>query len=363
MNKNIGILTWHYLDNYGSALQAYAMQKIFSSRGYNVEFINYRLNAKTGVIANVLREIKYHIPFNNYTHLRKMKFYRFRKKYFNESKIYSSKSELLNIKFNYNMIICGSDQIWSANRFDDVYFLNFNLPSNIIKVSYAASTIHDSYSTEQKAIIKHSLKNFNSKGISVREELGVKIINDIIDVHVTEVLDPTLILSQEEWNKFTTKPIYDNYIACYFIGEDDKYESIVNKVKDKYNADKIININIKDIHNFGQILKDASPEDFLSIIKNAKAIVTDSYHAVLFSIIFNKEFYAIKRFDDESIDNQNERIYNILKKVDYESRYLKYNDNLKEDKINYKILNSKLDKYKNSSISYLDELMGMINDD
>ncbi len=357
--KKVGILTWHYIDNYGSALQAYAMQKLFSDDIFEAEFINYRENAKSGCIYDFLRKVKYHMPTKSTVLRRRKKFYKFHKENFSQSKIYGSIEQLKKAKLDYDMIVCGSDQIWSSKQFNEVYFLNF--ANSIPKYSYAASTIQDDYNKEQREIIKNCLNDFSDHGISVRERIGVKIIKKLTNKSVTEVLDPTLLLDKKEWDKLIDKrSIKEKYLVCYFIGEKDKYERITKQLKEKYHCEKIININIKEVHNFGDnILKDASPNDFLNLIKYAEVVVSDSYHAILFAINFNKEFYAIKRFEENENDNQNERIYNILRKINCENRYISYQEKkLDKESLDYKQINKKLHGYVLKSKNYIARIKG-----
>lgn len=357
------ILTWHYLDNYGSNLQAYALQELLKKRDVDVRFLNYRKGAKTGIFNNFLRWIKYNILFKDSKNLRKKKFYEFRRKYLKETKMLNEKN-VKNFKILGDFIICGSDQIWSSRVFDKEYFLDFCYDLNIKKFSYAPSTIEDNYTKEQIKIIKKDLPKFQK--ISVRESLGTKILKKYTDKEIVEVLDPTLVLPKEDWNKLTkNKCHYANYVICYFIGEDDKYEEKVKEIKDKYSCENIININIKDIHNFGDvILKSASPIDFLNLIKNAKVVVSDSYHAILFALIYQKEFIAIKRFEENDDNNQNERIYNILKKINCLDRYINVRDSIKNiNKANYQKINECLSIYIQDSNKYIDSIINEVKND
>ena len=361
------ILTWHYLDNYGSVLQAYALQEIFRNNGIDMRILNYRENAKIGILADFLRVMKYNFPTNSSLTKRKQKFYKFRKKYLLETKMFNSIEALQDFKYNIDFIVCGSDQIWSSKRFDPVYFLDFIPDKNVKKYAYAPSTIEE-YKENQKKIIGSSLELFQK--ISVREALGVKILKKITKKEVIEVLDPTLVLSIEKWEEILKSEEKINipsedYLICYFIGENDKYKKVTNDIKEKYNCSLIININIKNIHNFGdKILREASPLQFLKLIKNAKVVVSDSYHAILFSIIFNKEFYAIKRFENNENDNQNERINNILNKINCKNRYINANENkLDNNELLYEDINNQLKKYIQRSEDYINNIIEEVEND
>lgn len=351
--QKIGIITWHYLDNYGSALQAYALQKYIKKQNHKVEIINYRQGAKTGMLISLFRNIKYIIFFNS----RKSKFNRFRKKHFSETRMVGTIKELINANYRYDKVICGSDQIWSWKRFDEAYYLAFISSNNTKKYSYAASTM-EKYSPAQEKLITNYLSTFEK--ISVREEKGVEIIQNLTKKKVHEVIDPTLLLQKEEWHSLIKQKkknvIPKKYILCYLIGDENKYENIVNYYKEVYDCEEIININITGEHKFGKLIKNASPTEFLKYIYNAEAVITDSYHGVLFGINFEKELIAVKRFEENSKDNQNERIYNILRKIGLMERYVNAKDKKTfKNKIDYKIVNKKLDMLREKSYKFLQE--------
>lgn len=363
-DKKVGMLTWHFLDNYGSLYQSYALQKYIRDKGFTPEFINYRENARTGILADILRHAKYKILSN--LEKRKSLFYNFRRKHFNESKMYFTNDELFKVKHKYSAVICGGDQIWSAMKFDKTYYLNF-LPKEIKRYSYSPSSVHNTFTSEQKEIIKKELEKF--RYISVRENYGKEILEKFVDKNIEVVLDPIFLLERNNWEELILEKEdlenseNSNYLLVSYIGNEDKYKEISLKYKELYSCDKIINVNVKDVHNFGEeILIDASPEKMLKLIRNAKMILTDSYHIALFSIIFNKDFRAVRRFEDDKIDNQNERIKDILRKLELENFLIGYNDNAFIQEIDYEKISNKLNILKKESIKYLDKILGDISD-
>jgi len=350
--KKVGLLTWHYLDNYGSVLQAYALKKTLQKMNCEVDFINYRKDAPNNFIVNTLRNIYYYtIFFVKEDKKRKRNFFFFRKNNFKETKLFSNVEQLKNYNFNYDFYICGSDQIWASNRFDEAYYFSF---VNGKKISYAPSLVFDNFTKEQKEKINSYLESFSY--ISLREKKGIDILKKFTNFDYQEVLDPTLLLKEKEWNKLikNNKKNADEYILCYCIGDDDKYRQKIKKIA-KDNNLKIKNIHLVDIQNFGdENIKDASPEEFLKLIKNAKYILTDSYHGVLFSLIFNKEFFALKRFSNNSKENQNGRIENILTICKLDERFVDINDNFEfNKKIDYKKVNKIIENKREESIDYL----------
>lgn len=363
--KKIGILTWHYLDNYGSVLQAYAMMKLFQDEETSVELINYRENAKTGMIYDWLRKIKYALPQKDSIARRKQRFYKFRKRYLRESKMYHSLEQLKAANLHYDALICGSDQIWSSKRFNEAYFLTF-AQDDVLKYSYAASAIEDDYSENQQKVMKDSLARFEM--ISVREAKGVEILTKLSDnVPVVEVLDPTLMIDAKVWEQLAQRPTIatGNYVLCYFIGEDDKYQRITEELKRMYQCDMVININIKNIHQFGDhILRSASPQEFLGLIRHAKLVLSDSYHAILFAMNFQRDFYAIERFEANAADHQNERITNILRHIGCEDRYINYRAHVRECvHLDYAQITARLNIQRNHARNYIHAMRKEIHHD
>ncbi len=359
---NLGIITWHFLDNCWSMLQEYAMIKIFEKYGYNVEIINYREGAKTGILSDLLREIKYLISYKDNTYgMRKKKNHIFRKKHFKETKIIKSNEDLLKYKFDYDIYVCGSDQIWSPTRFDLSYYLNF-VPEGKTKIAYAPSLVIDSYSSDQINLLKEYLPTFTA--ISLREETGSEIMKRSVGEEYPVVLDPTLMLDVSVWDNLSSNVYeYNDFILCYFIGNDDKYKESVYKFAKKIDK-KIISIVITDNHHFGDIIiKDADPSNFIELVKKSSCVLTDSFHGVLFAINFQKDFYAYERFKADDEDNQNQRIENILGKIELMNRIINENHNfLNDESVDYTRANQLLEKERASSYDFLNKALGVCGD-
>lgn len=350
----VGIITWHYHENYGSALQAFAMQRIIEKLGYDVEIINYRANAKTGLIYSILRFFKNHLYYLPNSLLGRAKaFYQFRKRFFTESSMYTSNEELIEEANHYDIYICGSDQIWAPNRFDLPYLLNF-VSDDKKKIAYAPSVVIDNFTEEQKNMLKKELLRFDY--LSLREPYGVDIIKKIIDMEVIDVLDPTLLLNRKDYEPIIRNVGVKNpYILCYLIGDKREHRDMVMKIKEQYGYD-IITLPFKAFdQNFGDIqIRDAGPSEFLGLLKGASIICTDSFHGILFSIIFEKQFYAFKRFDDNDILNQNARVINIINKLGLSARIVDKVEDINQEKaIDYSGVMNKLEKEKKKSLTFL----------
>lgn len=338
--KKIAILTINDLNNYGNRLQNYACQQIMKKNGIQPEnIINKALDMENAgikqiirrlkrfsvkkLIANFIRMIQNKIIYK--TQKYKKNFEKRKKNFieFNKLVNYSrydinSEEDMKSIADKYDYFFVGSDQIWNPllPQIKEINLL-YDIP-NEKKFSYAPSFGIDNIPTTQIDTYKKCLENF--KYLSVREERGKQIIKQLTNKNDIEVLiDPTMMLSAEEWNKVTKKPEQLNcekYILNYFLGKmSKKRKEEIEKIARENNC-KIINILDKK-NSFYQ----TGPSEFLYLEKNAFLICTDSFHSSIFAILFNTPFIVFKR-EDETI-SMNSRIDTLLSKFKLEDRYYK----------------------------------------
>ncbi len=308
--------------NYGGLLQFYALQKTVEAIGYEFDILKVdaerlvcpsRVSPKIRFKRFVKRMLNVFLNKKTQSGIWEQKIAQrakvmdeFEKKFFGEF----AELNATDIS-SYDAVICGSDQIWNPTCAKERTFLKF-VPEKINKVIYAASFGCDELTQEQKAIYKPLIERLEH--VSVRELSGKPLIESFVsrsDIEV--VLDPTLLLNKEEWEKLTHPVEYKNYMFTYFLG---KCEQHVEYLKDfaKKNSLTIVNIiseNFSDGIEFGDInLYAASPHEFLSLIKNADIVFSDSFHACVFATIFNKKFYVFKRKNGERMIG---RIETLLK--------------------------------------------------
>ena len=302
--KKIGIITFHKAHNYGAMLQVYALSQVLS-KSENVEVINYynkriyngykiiRPLNKRYILGSTKRLIKDIFNYNN----RKKRYTSFNNFINNKcvlSKQYKSIDELNDV--DYDVLITGSDQVWNTKivgELSDAYTLNFG-KKDIKRISYAASVGDASLIKEQKDLFKSKLEILDK--ISVREE-DVKIeLEKIIDKPIDVVLDPTLLRTKEEWDNELKdiKKENEKYILAYVVEADDEYVKIVNDLSKKTGL-KVLHFGEKN-PGYINVYKSAfteGPLEFVNYIKNAEYVVATSFHATVFSIIFNKKFFII----------------------------------------------------------------------
>ena len=301
----IGILTFHFANNYGASLQVFSFQKYLDFLGYDSEVINFcshlqdshhRLfeynDSVKGIIKNLVR-----LPHFFSRNKRIRKFNVFREKYIKISDTkYSCYQELeKNLKDRYDLIFVGSDQVWNpnVNDFDEVYF---KIASCGIPVfTYAAS--FGNADSKQLDIYKFYIRKF--KKISVREVSGADILEKMGINNIIPVLDPTLLIPRDYYKKLSLsgRIISGPYVVCYFLGRKN-YNRVFDFMSKISNSIKMpvyfINVNYGKISYSNKMINDAGPEDFLSILNNAKIVITNSFHATAISLVLGVPFYTFE---------------------------------------------------------------------
>lgn len=363
----IGIVT-HYFksENYGGNLQAYALCRFLNESGYEAEQISYDITSDQSLITRLKLRLRnlwfwHSLSFARNRKKRKNKILLFNKT-IPHSKPYN-KNTIGSCVENYDAFIVGSDQVWHPNAVCDAYLLKF--VKNKIKLSYAASFAVNELSGNQKEAYREALRSFD--GISVREEKGIEILKGLTDKRVWWSLDPTLLLSAEQWNDIISRKVEEApYIFCYFLGEDFNHRKLACEFAEKNDLPIVTLPNLKGKFracdkNFGdKQLYDVSPADFISLIKNATYILTDSFHATAFSIIFEKQFFVFERTGVKSMGSRLDSLTKLFESTEHfcntqDKLTLEYLSNI--EKINYNKEFLEFTKQKNESVEYLTEIL------
>ena len=331
--KCIGIVTICDYTNYGNRLQNIALTKFLENEGYKVVNDIQVYTKRSWVNSSRSfwkRAVKRAIPFvfiksrlcapkvpgDPLLRKRRERFVEFGKSYAHTVEPIATNSskeacEYLS-KYGVDKLIAGSDQIWNpyfAGR--DYQFLQFAPKSK--RFSYAASIGVDK--------IPEYLVNFYRKCltemryISVREEKAAEIIKELTGTEAHVSLDPTLLLDEEAWLEIAKKPNIEteqNYICSYFLGEPAAEEEFSRK----YGL-PVYKLNSRE----DKELFVADPAEFLYMIKNASYVLTDSFHAVVFSVIFHRQFYVFQR-KKSNVSNMFSRIESLLSRLGLEDRIL-----------------------------------------
>lgn len=302
----IGILTLPLHTNYGGILQAYALQTVLERMGHEVSFITLKVKSERHgliirIVLDIIKSFKTTIVPDKYSHNSSKYTEKFVKKWIKRDEYYSL-NEITESK--YDAIIVGSDQIWRAlyvkmcHMSIENCFLDFTEGWNIKRIAYAASFGTDcwDFSADETLNISKLAQNFNN--IGVRESSGVDMCLRYIGCKVVHVLDPTMLLNRQDYLKLI--PIVrKNYrgIMTYILDYDEQKNTIVETIKDKLNKE-VFASNIPNINSCSKRGRIQPPvEKWLSGFEEAEFVVTDSFHACVFSIIFNKPFIAIVNYE------------------------------------------------------------------
>lgn len=342
----VGIITINDNDNYGNRLQNYAVQITISN--LNMEAITLRnepfSNAKKKYFFRLVKKIL--IRNNQNKNLARKKYFDI----FNENIKFSDKKVTAFSKpVGFDYFITGSDQVWNPNfgRLRDVDLLDFAAQNQ--KISFSASFGISKLPEEIKEEVQEKMSDF--KAISVREEAGKKIVEELIGRKDVEVLvDPTMLLTSEEWDKVSKKPEQlksKKYILNYFLGNlSQNRKKEIDRIA-KENGCEVINILDKKDPFYC-----TGPSEFLYLEKNAFLICTDSFHSSVFAILYNRPFIVFNREDKNA--SMNSRIETLINKFNLKDR--EYNEkeitkeNLEHD---YTEAYEILEKEREKSINFL----------
>ncbi|OPZ97625.1 MAG: Polysaccharide pyruvyl transferase [Bacteroidetes bacterium ADurb.Bin408] len=359
---HIGIITFHRAINYGAILQAYALQHVVEKMGCDCNVIDYRnkvLESKHKKVRlrdcrNPLDMARF-IFYSGHNNRKYDKFRDFLNTHIKMSSTCNSTEDLQRIAPQYDRFICGSDQVWNhrITNFDKNYFLDFcNNP--VKKNSYAASFGFSSLSNEYVEKYQLLLKGFNK--IAVRESQGKEIIRKLIGKNVDVVLDPTMLLDGADWAKIACEYRTKNYILVYAFGRTSETMKIfIEKLafQTKCSVVYISPTIYKQVKATYE--KCIGPAEFLGLFKNAKYVVTNSFHGTAFALIFNKNFFLEMLPESQGV---NSRLENILNVFELHARQIINGDNAHILKaINYNNVNMILETERQKALEYLQQIV------
>lgn len=314
---HVGIITMFYhSSNYGGVLQSYALIKAMEKLGMDAEQICYNHYSAFSWKKRLKRRMKQCLSLMKHpsclrTYLRMNRrqntvVYASENIIKHSSKVYTERT-IMDCVNDYDAFVTGSDQVWHGEW--PAYFLTF-VPSSKRKISYAASTGKTKLTGDDIRFICNCTKDY--KAVSVREsDTAVQLQEAMPDKKVELVLDPTLLLDKEDWDTVASDRLLNQpYVFCYFLGNDQRMRSLSSEYAIKHGYTLVTiphmqqKVEINDLH-FGDIqVFDAAPQDFLSYIKYAEVIFTDSFHASVFSQIFRRQYYVFGRLEHQEMNNR-----------------------------------------------------------
>jgi hypothetical protein len=325
--KKVTILTFHFNQNYGAALQAYATQSFLKSQGYAPEFpayvpgymrpssspfrgIRHNGRVRPSLVWDKIKNIK-----------RAYSFARFRKKYLKICHSANTLSESRALQASSHAVVVGSDQVWNLNwiptgSFDGYFFLDGVLKNETgpRKISYAAC--FGTYDQPRAHLDAASKLIGEFDAIFTRNSFTARIINENTLSHSELVVDPTL-LPNVDWNFGNHKPLVSGkYIFVYSISEQQKHlaEALIVKMKSEtgYKVVRICSENSYEIEGCDKVIKYSGPDEWVNLIRHAEYVITDSFHGCVFAIKFSRKFFAY------ALSWRAERIVDLLKGVQLE---------------------------------------------
>lgn len=366
--KRIGIVSYNIhanFTNYGSALQSWALSKIVTMLGYRSVLIDY--------CPDVLLDKDPLDPFKNSwdkdSRMKKMiylsmpaieknykEFDNFYTHKFNRSSPYTRLNFDESVK-EVDSYLCGADTIFSPDEFnlDDGYLANYSCMRNN-SISYAASFGDPHFSEKQLADLNCKLKNF--KALGIRENLMLDYVKTIVNVPVKRVIDPTLLLDVKEYKKLATKRrfIKKDYLLYYSRRYNSVMENFVEKLAKEKKLEIVeISLQATNVDKGHIMFYEAGVEDFLSLIIHSKLVVTNSYHGLIFSVLFKKEFAVFSRSLCDS------KINELLLLLGINGRLLvEGNEQLLP--IDYESVFNKIEESKKESITFLKNALALLGD-
>lgn len=340
-DKKASVLTWCYNNgktNYGQILQCYAMQELARMLGYDPIVIRYRKpDGNENIPKDEAARDQYELSYRYKKVERKkderiQRFIAFIKEHIPLSKQCYSKEEVSECCKGSKVIFCGSDQIWNPLWFDDVYALNFET-YDAKKFAYAPSGISmelDEWK-DKLTLLGSCLDSFDL--VTVREEESIPILRKYTKKSIEAVMDPTLFVPVRKWDSIAgERPDEEPYIFCYSLGKLRENKVMLRYLLEKYNVGKVLFITSGLTPNEDELeedelfkaVKNAGPAEFISLIKHAKAVCTDSFHGLALSIVYKKQFYIFKRHaEDVNLWANRNRQRNLLKKTGIDDRYVR----------------------------------------
>lgn len=381
IKKNVGLMTLDsHTYNFGGILQEYALQRVLEELGSKCEIIDYDVTSEMNtfsmkrglynfttykVVTKIKRTLRQHKKGKNVqieVASRKKRFDDFRKDYMKLSRAYKF-PELEILQFPYDAIVCGSDQIWNPDFNIPTFFLPF-VAKNVRKVIYAASIGKGTLSKWQLKVYGKYMENLDA--VSVREVSAQKLLSAQYKQEIKLVLDPTLLLSGATWKEIAASNTIgvENHVFCYFLENSlEKQAAAYKYAKDRglkivtipYLHDQVTSLD----ENFGDIMSyDAGPLEFLNYILKANTVITDSFHATVFSILFEKQFWVFGR--NFGTYNMNTRLDTLLEYVEKRDKLIDPNElNLKKEEA-LVIKMDLIEKMKNDSIKFLVDALKLI---
>ena len=371
--KKVAIVNRTNLKNFGSVLQCFALSKAVDSLGYEADLVwergtilrNYdfrpakmiRTGTKLITHPYLMKDI-----MKSVRELRGKTISQQKVKLFDEfvehnirRKLFTHAELTAAVRNNvYDAYICGSDQVWCSTTtyVDPLMYLRFAPHGK--RIAYAPSIGRDFIPPYNERIMRRYILDIPH--VSIREKTGQRLIKSLTGRDVPVVLDPTLLLSQENW-RTAEKAVHlpsQPFLLCYFLNA--PHVDTVRAINALMTERGLKSVLVGDGFSGENVSltgerPDCGPGEFLYCVDRADAVITDSYHGMLFSILFEKEFWSIER-EYQQFD-QSSRQLSILETLGLSDRYRKRGERLVGEQIDYHLVLAALDAEREKSVAYL----------
>lgn len=319
----IGIMTFLHNDNYGSTLQAWALQKTLRELGHEAEHIDYR-PSRQEKIRNLLasgnspklvleglrkRAVK---ASEAGARSKSASFSAFYQSEMRMSPPCADHAALCRQADKYDALLCGSDQIWSPVWLNPAYFLDFS-PGKP-KAAYAASLGVSQLPSQRKARrMKRMTADFIA--VSLREEEGAAIMERITGQRWPVMPDPVWLQTRAAWQALAQRPKQEEpYLLCYFIGDNDDYWRCAADLAGRTGLRVVVVPVTQSAYRQPYTLADGlSPQEWLGYLDGAAHIMTDSFHGTAFAALLGKPFTVLRRYREDDPESKNSRIDQLMR--------------------------------------------------
>lgn len=372
----VGILTFHFSDNYGALFQAYALKKWFEQNGHQAYFVEYHPSyVESGgefSLKNIFSKSTLKVAFLKASKIYQalyvpaefpmaMACFRSEKLGVMTEVVQTIDSAMaMPITLGTDMLVCGSDQIWNPPEHygvDPVYFLDFLEHKGVRLISYAPSFGSNSLNSLYADEIARLVVKLDA--VSIREESGADIIRNIANVEAKVVPDPTLLPVDFSPILEGYPGVSENYCFCYYLRS---VEGVRETIAEIRSTNAIDVLEVHNPHRRWQSVGDLiypSPGQWLSLLKKSKVVVTNSFHGVALSIINNKEFLFVALRGNKS--KMNARAEGLLEKTGLKNRAIYSNEEIKgvlESSIDWAAVNSKIEALREVGAGFLMDQVG-----
>lgn len=373
MKKNIGVISYNIygnFTNYGSALQSWALHQAIASLSYRPVLVDY--------CPDILADKDPLNPFKNMwdkdeesKRMCELTMPAIRENYYKFDRFYTDRFCRTPKKYtsrNFNEVmgdenlsgfVCGSDTIFCMDEFgfDDGFYANYACMRDH-SVSYAASFGDPTLSEENCLILNERLKNFKAFGL--RENHMVPYVSEHVDVPVQKVVDPTLLHTSDKYDEIAVPERLeeDKYLLFYSRRYSPAMEEYAEKLA-KENGWKIVEISLRatNAEKGHRMFYEAGVEEFLSLVKHAEYVVTNSFHGMIFAVQYRRPFVIFSR------EQCNTKIDEILQLFGLSDHMLVTGKEKFDHEINYEVVHERISKARAASIEYLNKELELLGDE